>query len=183
MQCAKGISERVFGPTHTLTAAIVSNLGLLAFEQHNDVAAARYLEQSLKVMRDARSHFRGAIIEGHLAEVYLRQGKLEESKSLLLHSIEVQRRMFAGPHQALAAALSTLAEVYAKGLQRELADAVFRESIAMFEATEGKAETAYVEALQRYATLLRKSRRKTEAAAIQTRADTAAGFQRRPSLP
>jgi len=83
----------------------------------------------------------------------------------------------------LAAALSTLAEVYAKGLQRELADAVFRESIAMFEATEGKAEIAYVEALQRYATLLRKSRRKTEAAAIQTRADTAAGFQVRTSLP
>jgi len=84
--------------THTLTTAIVSNLGLLAFEHHNDAAAARYLEQSLKVMRDARSHFRGAIIECHLAEVYLRQGKLEESKSLLLHSIEVQRRMFAGPH-------------------------------------------------------------------------------------
>lgn len=182
MQRALRISEKAFGPTHTLTAAIVSNLGLLAFEQHHDAQAARYLERALKAMRDAKGYFRIAIIESHLAEVYLRQGKLGEAKPLLLHSIEIQRRTFAGPHQALAATLSTLAEVHAKGSEREDAEVTFRESIAMFEAAGGKPSPAYVEALQRYAGLLRKSRRKSEAAAVQTRANTAAGFQS-ASLP
>ena len=177
---ALAIGERSFGPNDPMAAATLTNFGVLASEQGNDALAALHYQRALRIFRveEKPAGMSTGLTEALLGDVYVRQGKLAEARALLLDAVEIERKALGRPHRNLGMTLSSLADLYVKTSDPEKADASFRESIAMFEQSGAAGDPVFAGTLQRYARLLRKSKRKTEAERLEGRANIVLAFHK-----
>jgi tetratricopeptide (TPR) repeat protein len=165
----------IYGLGHMLSptrsAGAYSQLGFIRLNDGKQRDAEQYFRRAIDVIRAAfgPDHLTVAVAEVNLAQAYVRAGNLVGAHALLEHSAPIEKHT-ERPSPYLATCLFVEAEWHAALGHTVEADQLFRESIAMFDATGWNNDRFTAEVLFAYARLLKPDRKK-EAAALQRRAN------------
>ena len=92
--------------------------------------------------------------KARLSGIYLDEGKLKEAEEILPQAVERQRRFYDRPNWRVAASIGELGRLRAAQSRSGEAEALYRESLAMFDAAAPNNPEA-ARALRGYADLLR----------------------------
>jgi tetratricopeptide (TPR) repeat protein len=159
----------VLSPTRS--AGALSALGFIRLNEGKQLAAEQYFRRALDRIRAVLGpdHLAVAMAEVNLAHVYVRSGDLSGARALLEHSAPIEKNT-GYPSPYLATCLFVEAQWHAASEHTVEANQLFRESIAMFDATGWRKDRFTAEVLLAYARFL-KPHRKKDAAALQRRAN------------
>jgi tetratricopeptide (TPR) repeat protein len=173
LQRALSILQQTVGPDDPAIARSQVNLGSLYIVQGSFAKA----EQVLNRARASYEKLFGPEsvppeVLYNLAKVYRRQGKLDPAESLCLRVLAVADNSSHTDDPAAAAALTVLAGVYYDRHRYAEAEPLLKRALTLSEDRFGPGHWAVARLLEQYAQLLRKMKRKSEAAQIQARASS-----------
>ncbi len=173
------IFERKLGPSHPRLAALLMSRALgLAAEDKLTLAEgdARRAVDLLSAGMGANSA-NVAWAKVRLASIYLDEGKVEEAGAILPEALELERHVFQTPNARLAGTIRQLARLRARQSRTDEADALYRESISMFDAVApGNPDAG--RAMHEYAVLLKEQKgSKAEIRRLESRAQTILGVK------
>ena len=150
------ILERKLGPEHPRLAPVLMDRAFIYDGEGKFALAETDALRSVNILtREAGANAIGtAWAKARLSGFYLDDGRMDEAEAILPGSVETQRRFYDRPNWHLAASIAELAHL--RALQSRIAEsaALYRESLAMFDACAPSGPEA-ARAMRGYAELLR----------------------------
>jgi tetratricopeptide (TPR) repeat protein len=150
------ILERRLGPDHPrLTPVLMDRAMIYQGEGKSALAEADATRAVAILTRESGAdNINTTWARARLASIYLDEGKLSEADGILPAAVERHRRFYDRPNWHLAASVGELARLRAAQSRTGESDSLYRESLAMFEATAPRNPEA-ARAMRGYADLLR----------------------------
>jgi tetratricopeptide (TPR) repeat protein len=182
---ALDIWERAGGEDHPLVALALSNLSILYREQGRYAESESLIRQAIAI---GEKHV-GASTERlswdihELAELYRVQGRYGDAEPLYRQSMAMEERDRRPGRFSFASNARGLAEIYVARGEYEKAEALYREALNADEKSFGPDHPDVAEDLEKYAAVLRRMKRDTEAAPLEARAKRIRGSRRPPAEP
>lgn len=174
---ALSVAEREPGPGGPLLGTILAEMSRSAAARNRTALAEQYALQSLDVLEKQPSPDRLAVTLArvNLGGVYVDSQKPDDAERLLLPAIEMERKLIPNS-RPLAYALRRLAETRALQHNWTGAHSIYKEVIALYEATLGPADPELGPVLAAYAeTLRREGASRSEVRLVQARAKSISG--------
>jgi tetratricopeptide (TPR) repeat protein len=172
LQQAITIYEKIFGPDHPLVATSLKSMGNLYFTQGKFDKAELFYQQALSVEQTLQLETLDTTFTlNHLARLYAIQGKYDQAEPLYLKAITISERLFGLEQPNLISNLNNLIKIYAIQGKYDQAEPLYRRVLAIHEQTMGLESPNTAIVLMKYAELLRKLKRTTEAAELESRAE------------
>jgi tetratricopeptide (TPR) repeat protein len=141
-----------------------------AHQQGDEVLAEKLLQLSYQeAERFGPDDPRFAISMHNLANLYATQGKYSQAEPLYLRAVAVLEKARGAEHPQTALARVGLADLYQVEGRLVEADSLYLRSVTNLEKGLGKDHTLVALALERYALLLRKTKRVPTAEAVEAR--------------
>lgn len=109
---ALGIRKKLLGDEHLDVAESLYSLGVVYVRRHDEVRAEPLLRQARSIYEKARKGIPFAQINGHLAEMLMAKGELQEAELLLLRNIKIYNKAYGSVNQDSAATMEVLATLY-----------------------------------------------------------------------
>jgi tetratricopeptide (TPR) repeat protein len=109
----------------------------------------------------------------NLAGLYVTQHKYAKAQPLLERLLAIREEVLGANHPKLQSPLQTLSEVYIAQHNYTAAEPLYRHLLSIQEKAVGQQHPEYAASLTRYAFLLHKLKRKTEAAEVSAQARVA----------
>jgi tetratricopeptide (TPR) repeat protein len=169
---ALSIREALLGPQHPELAPVLSNLGTLQQVQHNFPQAELLYKRALDIWQKApgiRTRDFAQTLE-NLGVVYLIQHKNDEAGALFDQAVTIKIGLLGPEHPAVATGLNKVAAAdLARGYYTE-AESPCQRALNILEKSSPLNYPAMIDALENYAFLLEKTKRKAQAEPLETRA-------------
>jgi len=150
------ILERKLGPEHPRLAQVLMDRALIyntdgkcALAEADGLRAVTILTRE-----DGPNGINTAWAKTRLSSFYLDDGRINEAEEILPAAVETQRRFYDHPNWRVAASIAELARLRAVQSRAEEAESLYRESLAMFDASAPRNPEA-ARAMRGYAELLR----------------------------
>jgi tetratricopeptide (TPR) repeat protein len=109
----------------------------------------------------------------NLAGLYVTQHKYAKAQPLLERLLAIREEVLGADHPKLQSHLQTLSEVYIARHNYTAAEPLYRQLLSIQEKAAGKRNPEYASNLTRYAFLLHKLKRNTEAGEVSAQARAA----------
>ncbi len=120
-----------------------------------------------------RLHPNVAIALRNLGGFYVMRHKYAKAQPLLERLLTIREEVLGANHPKLQSPLQTLSEVYIAQHNYTAAEPLYRHLLSIQEKAIGQRNPEYATSLTKYAFLLRKLKRKTEAAEVSAQAGVA----------
>ena len=139
LQRAAYIGEQVLGPTHSLVAEALYDLGILYLRQGKYAEAESLLQRALNIREQTldAGHPQVAASLSGLGRFYLRQGKYAEAESLLQRALSLREQTLSKDHPQVAASLNVLATLYRYQGKYEQAEPLYVRALSIGEQALG----------------------------------------------
>ena len=150
------ILERRVGAEHPRLAPVLMSRAMICQgERKTSLAEADAARAVAILTRASGPDGIGTVwAKARLSGIYLDDGKTREAEDILPQAVERQRRFYDQPNWRVAASIGELARLRAAQSRSGEAEALYRESLAMFEATAPNNPEA-ARTMRGYADLLR----------------------------
>jgi tetratricopeptide (TPR) repeat protein len=157
---AGAIYQDSFGVHHPYLVMIWNEQGLIAAEEKKYSEAISYMQKAFDLSSEVfgRSHLRSAFVEGNLALVYIRSGKLDRGKHLLMEALAVQRSSPDIAPEEYARTLTNCANLSLMLRDTKQAEIYFSEAIPIWRRMSNRYGADLAGALQGYARALKASK-------------------------
>lgn len=145
------------GETHTQTAAIEHDLGVVVLQQGDAKAAVALFEQALKTRRAllGDKHPDIADSEFNLGTALRRLGENERAGQLIHEALAMQRELLGPKHPAVAVSLNSLAVLAWQHGDLDTAIAHLKEALEVATAAQGKSHPSVIAMRNNLAGMLR----------------------------
>src|SRR5262249_26801077 len=164
--------ESARGAGDLITVWARRGLALVLAEQQRGTEAEALFQKSVKELGAAfgENHVAVADALGTLAAFYMNHGRVAGAEPLLRRVVAIREKSQAIPDPGLGTALQTLAELTEQ--QGDLTESIelYQKALAAFEKVFGPEHPLLIGILEKYAAVLKKGDRKTEADAALQRA-------------
>jgi tetratricopeptide (TPR) repeat protein len=156
------IYEAEVGPAHPDLVSVWGGLAEIALRDRKFLLAMQYLDRSRELTRKTYGPESPqlAVVEELMGRTLIYQGRLAQAQTLIEHSNGLLRRSYGKTHYRVANSYFLLGRVYAGQNRRDDAEHAYRRAIELFEQTLGEGHPKVAEALQHYASLLKKTDKK-----------------------
>jgi serine/threonine-protein kinase len=167
---ALALARADHGETHTQTATIEHDLGVVVLQKGDAKAAAALFEQALATRRTllGPEHPDIADSEFNLGTALRRLGERERAANLIGDALAMQRALLGGKHPAVANSLNSLAILAYEQGDLQTAIARLREALAVASAVYGAGHATTITMRNNLAGMLRVNGQ-LDAAAIEAR--------------
>ncbi len=150
------ILERSLGPDHPRLVPMLMDRAMIYQGEQKTSLAEADARRAVAILghESGRGNINTAWAEARLSGIYLDEGKMQEADDILPPAVDLQRRFYDHPNWRMAASIGELGRLRAAQSRNGEAEALYRESLAMFDtAAPNNPEAA--RAMRGYADLLR----------------------------
>ena len=173
------IREKALGKDHQQVAQAANNLGTIYVRSGEQEKAESLFKRALKIYEKALGAESAQLtpVLNNLASVYY--VKTDYSKAITLYQrvLSIKEKTLGSEHREVADALFNLAESYQAHAEFERAEPLYKRALEIREKTLGANHKDVAVMLERFSCLLWKTKRETEAAQLEARADAILGYE------
>jgi tetratricopeptide (TPR) repeat protein len=150
------ILERGLGPEHPRLAPVLMERAMIYAGEHKMSLAEADASHVVAILtrESGPEGINAAWAKARLSCIYLDEGKIKEAEEILPQAVEQQRRFYDRPNWRVAASVAELGRLRAAQSRTGEAEALYRESLAMFE-TAAPHNPEAARAMRDYADFLR----------------------------
>ena len=165
------ITERVFGPEDLQVAFTLQTIAMLTHKAGHYAAAEPFYRRALSTLENKLGpmHARTAFLEASMAKLFLAQRRNTEAEVLLEKAIPALESASGPDRSILATAFSDLGKAYRRDGRYATAEARYARMLAIVSERPEVVNAEIRAGLRDYAQMLRKMKRRQEAAQIDRR--------------
>ena len=166
------IHERASGPESLPVAGTLNNLAVLYLQQRKHAQAEPLLRRELEALEKqiGPDHSRVATALHNLGLAYRSRRMYADAAQYTQRALATRRNVFGHQHPLVALTLNLLGEIrHAQGAYTE-AEALYKEALTIEEKSLGLDHPSTAHTMMNYALLLRQTKRKPQARALEAQA-------------
>ena len=166
------ILEAALGSEHNEVASVLQNLSIAYWEHGKQAQAEPLLIRTLRIKEKSlgTGHPEVATVLMNLAGLCLELKRYRDAEAFASRALRIREAALGGDHPQTAKSLRLLGDSHFRQRDYKQAEAFYQRALAIQEQKLAPIHPELAGTLQRYALLLRATRRKSEAARLLSRA-------------